>query len=241
MRDSCPCPAAEISSAIEHRPHDLLWVGDAADLMPVDTLPAWATTAWLSVAPVVVRRALPSGDRVPVGLRGAARNERCAAHVAADRVARKVTPHDIARSVSGNSPIRDSKLPCLRTLTRLACRLNASSLKWGVTGSVGFTLASGFDVLRAQSDLDLLVHAHDPGDAEALRVLAMSTRDAESRVDVQVETHCGAFALNEWLRTGGPVLLKTARGPVLCDDPWHTNHLNVISPNNIRPSNLATA
>ena len=117
--------------------------------------------------------------------------------------------------------MRESELPCLRALDRLAGALDESSLTWGVTGSVGFTLASGFDVLRADSDLDLLVHAPDEGDAEALRELGRWTSHAESRVDVQVETPCGAFALKEWLRTGGPVLLKTDDGPLLRDDPWH--------------------
>ena len=216
---------SSISSATEYRPHDLLWVGDASDLMPIDALPAWASTTWLAVAPVVVRRGPMLRGRVPVGLRGATRNERCAAHVAADRITRKVTPHDIARHVSSRLPLRESRLPCLRTLARLAGALNASTLSWGVTGSVGFTLASGLDVLRADSDLDLLVRAPDRGDAEALRNLGLSTRDGESRVDVQVETPCGAFALKEWLRTGGTVLLKTAHGPVICDDPWHLNGL----------------
>ena len=212
-----------VISAADCRPHDLLWVRDVADLLAVDALPAWATTAWLSVAPAVVRRAPVSADRVPVGLRGATRSERCAAHVAADRVVRKVTPHDIAHGLSRNAPMQDAKLPCLRTLARLASTLDDSSLRWGVTGSVGFTLASGFDVLHAASDLDLLVVAHDRVDAEALRTLGLSIRDAESRVDVQVETQRGAFALNEWLRTGGPVLIKTMHGPILSDDPWDTN------------------
>jgi phosphoribosyl-dephospho-CoA transferase len=220
-----------VCSAAECRPHDLLWLGASAELSPVDALPAWATAAWLSVAPVVVRRAVPSGDRVPVGLRGTARHQRCAAHVAADRIARKVSPHDIAHSVSGNPLVRDARLACLRTLGRLACMLNETSLTWGVTGSVGFTLASGLDVLRDDSDLDLLVHAPDRHVAEALRALGGSTRDAESRVDVQVETPCGAFALNEWLRTGGPVLLKTTRGPLLVDDPWNTDRPEATTPN----------
>jgi phosphoribosyl-dephospho-CoA transferase len=168
-------------------------------------------------------------DRVPVGLRGATRNERCAAHVAADRVIRKVAPQDIARHVSNDLSNREAQLPCLRALARLARELDGSSLSWGVTGSVGFTLASGLDVLRADSDLDLLVRSGDKGDAEALRALGLSTIDTESRVDVQVESPYGAFALKEWLRTGGPVLLKTADGPILCDDPWHPNGLNVTS------------
>jgi len=213
--------ASSLPSASEHRPHDLLWVDDASAVVPVDALPAWATSAWLSVAPVVVRRAPPLRDCVPVGLRGATRNERCAAHVAGDRVIRKASPQDIARQVSSRRRIHQSELPCLRALDRLACALDESSLTWGVTGSVGFTLASGFDVLRADSDLDLLVHAPDEGDAEALREVGRWTSDVESRVDVQVETPCGAFALKEWLRTGGPVLLKTDDGPLLRDDPWH--------------------
>jgi len=224
---------SSLPSASEHRPHDLLWVDDASAAIPVDVLPAWATTAWLSVAPVVVRRAPPLRDRVPIGMRGVARNERCAAYVASDRVVRKVAPQDIARYVASLRLVRESGLPCLRALARLACDLDESSLTWGVTGSVGFTLASGFDVLRADSDLDLLVHAPDEGDAEALRELGRWTSDAASRVDVQVETPCGAFALKEWLRTGGPVLLKTADGPLLCDDPWHAGGLNVMQPGHV--------
>ena len=215
--------ASPFLSAAEHRPHDLLWIDDPSAIVPVDAPPSWATTAWLAVAPVVVRRAPLLCDRVPIGLRGVARNERCAAQVASDRVIRKVAPQDIARDVSSRRLFRDSRLPCLRALARLACALEESSLSWGVTGSVGFTLASGFDVLRADSDLDLLLHSPDRGDAEALRELRLSMSGAESRVDVQVETPCGAFALKEWLRTGGPVLLKTAEGPLLCDDPWQAD------------------
>jgi phosphoribosyl-dephospho-CoA transferase len=136
----------------------------------------------------------------------------------------------MARHLSSRRLVCESDLPCLLALARLACELDEASLTWGVTGSVGFTLASGLDVLRADSDLDLLVHAPDEGDAESLRALRRSISDTESRVDVQVETPCGAFALKEWLRTGGPVLLKTADGPLLCDDPWHAGGLNAMRP-----------
>lgn len=39
-------------------------------------------------------------------------------------------------------------------------------------------------------------------------------------LDVQIATPVGAFALREWLRTRGRVLLKTDTGPILCNDPW---------------------
>ena len=224
-------PRNSIVTEPDHRPHDLLWVNDASALIPVDALPAWATAAWLSVAPAVVRRApIRSNDRVPVGLRGATRSERCAAHAAAAGVIRKVTPEDIARCVSVRPWLHDSVLPCLRALARLAPALDAQALTWGVTGSVGFTLASRLDVLRIESDLDLLVRAPSPADADTLRGVAELVCAVECRVDVQVETTRGAFALDEWLRTGGPVLLKTAHGPGLCDNPWQGVDLNVDSP-----------
>jgi phosphoribosyl-dephospho-CoA transferase len=81
-------------------------------------------------------------------------------------------------------------------------------------------------VLRSDSDLDLLVRAPSIADADALRSVAALLRDLEARVDVQVETSFGAFALQEWLRTGGPVLLKTNCGPVLVDDAWSSLDAN---------------
>jgi phosphoribosyl-dephospho-CoA transferase len=213
-----------ISTVHRYRPHDLLWLADAAALVVQESLPRWVTPEWVAVSPVVVRRATPAiTSEVPIGLRGVVRSERCAAHVSADRVARSLTPEAIARGASTSALVRASALPCLRTLARVAAALNALPLAWGVTGSVGFTLASGFDVLRFDSDLDLILRAPSIEDADALRSVAALLRDLEARVDVQVETSSGAFALQEWLRTGGPVLLRTNYGPVLVDDAWSTS------------------
>jgi phosphoribosyl-dephospho-CoA transferase len=204
-----------------HRPHDLLWLSDPAALVVQESLPRWATPAWLAVSPVVVRRSTSAApSEVPVGLRGATRSERCAAHVSADQVIRSLTPEAIARHASTSAVVRTSALPCLRTLAQVAGALDALPLAWGVTGSVGFTLASGFNVLRFDSDLDLILRAPSVADANELCAVAALLPDLEARVDVQVETPLGAFALQEWLRTGGPVLLKTDCGPVLVDDAW---------------------
>jgi phosphoribosyl-dephospho-CoA transferase len=210
-----------ISFSHGYRPHDLLWLADPAALVVQESLPRWATPAWLAVSPVVVRRSattVPSD--VPVGLRGGTRSERCAAHVSADRVMRSLTPEAIARHASTSAVVRASALPCLRALARISGALDSLPLAWGVTGSVGFTLASGFDVLRFDSDLDLVVRAPSVADADALCAVAALLPDLEGRVDVQVETPLGAFALQEWLRTGGPVLLRTNCGPALVDDAW---------------------
>lgn len=204
-----------------HRPHDLLWPETASSLIFSGPPPPWATPAWLAVAPVVVRRAtLADPAQVPVGLRGAMRSERCAARMAACHVVRALKPEEIARSAAGSARVRESPLACLQTLARLGPALDALPLVWGVTGSVGFSLASGFDVLRDGSDLDLILRVPLAADADALRAVAQLLRDLEARVDAQIETPFGAFALQEWVRTGGSVLLKTNRGPLLTDDAW---------------------
>jgi phosphoribosyl-dephospho-CoA transferase len=216
-----------ISTGHGYRPHDLLWLADAAALVVQESLPRWVTPAWVAVSPVVVRRAIPAiASEVPIGLRGVMRSERCAAYVSADRVMRSLTPEAIARRASTSAAVRASALPCLRTLAHVAAALNALPLAWGVTGSVGFTLASGVDVLRFDSDLDLVVRAPSTDDANALHSVAALLRDLEARVDVQVETSFGAFALQEWLSTGGPVLLRTNCGPVLVDDAWSSLDAN---------------
>ena len=210
-----------ISTVHCYRPHDLLWLADPAALVMQESLPPWATPAWLAVSPVVVRRStIAVPGEVPVGLRGVRRSERCAAHVSADRVMRSLTPEAIARHASTSAILRASALPCLRSLARVAGALDALPLAWGVTGGVGFTLASGFDVLRFDSDLDLVVRAPSMADADGLCAIAALLPNLEARVDVQVETPLGAFALQEWLRTGGPVLLRTNCGPMLVDDAW---------------------
>ena len=214
------------AGAASYRPHDLLWPVAASALIFSEPPPPWATPDWLAVAPVVVRRAtLVDPAQVPVGLRGATRSERCAARLAVGDVERAVTPEAIAGSIAHSAQVRESPLACLQTLARLGPALDALPLAWGVTGSVGFSLASGFDVLRPDSDLDLILRAPLAADADALRAAAQLLCGLDARVDAQVETPFGAFALQEWIRTGGPVLLKTCRGPVLTDDAWSSPNL----------------
>lgn len=201
------------------RPHDLLWLRGGAvvgDAPP----PVWALHDKLAGSPVVVRRAMmrPVG-LVPVGLRGLARHERWAAWAPVSQIVCRRSPEDVLAAWLAGPPSRVD-LPCLCVLDALATALRGFPLRWGVAGGAAFMLASGLDVLHAGSDLDLLVRAPLPGDASALRDLAVLTQRRDTRVDVQVEAPAGGFAMLEWLRTGGPVLMKTAQGPVLVEDPW---------------------
>ncbi|WP_215409201.1 malonate decarboxylase holo-ACP synthase [Janthinobacterium sp. JC611] len=202
------------------RAHDLLW----ASCLPEDaTLPAWADAAWLRAAPLVVRRASATLGRIPVGLRGMLRSERHACEVDAAAVVRRVTPEALARLARTPPPGFDCT--ALDALRQVAPLLDATGWAWGPTGGVGFALASGLPVLRADSDLDLVLRIAAPPDgaqAEALRAIAASvtSRITACRLDLQIDTGHGGFAYAEWAAGRGRVLLKTERGPVLTAAPW---------------------
>lgn len=217
-------------------PHDLLWVAEGG--VRVDgAWPEWADADWMRRAPVVVRREATAGGLLPVGLRGLARNQRCKGYVHQDAVLRRVTPEMLAAPENTCGPDRGtvprSPAPalagapgaeglspvCAAGLGRIAAALDATGLSWGPTGGVGFFLATGIEVLRPDSDLDLLVRAPRPLDAARTAALAAIQAGASLRVDIQIDTGTGAFALAEWLR-GGRVMLKTATGPRLHADPW---------------------
>lgn len=201
---------AAAADAIGLRPHDLLSLHGPC----IDPLPAWADP----VSPVVVRRD-DGGTLIPVGLRGAHRSQRMASWTTADNIADVITPERLGgeRRWRGH---RQSALPSLVTLEALARRLDDLALPWGPTGSAGFAVATGMAILRSESDLDLCIRATvalDRQQAAHLRGLAQAAR---CRLDIQIETPFGGFALDEWMTGRGSVLLKTRRAPLMVADPW---------------------
>ncbi|WP_439894363.1 malonate decarboxylase holo-ACP synthase (plasmid) [Ralstonia sp. 25C] len=201
------------------RAHDLLWVSDMPTAAGDAPLPDWAIAACLQGAPVVVRRAPRGPDgSIPLGLRGSVRSERCAASVPASAITRAVTPEALAANVMDIA--YDTPLAALRTLRTLAPTLNALGWAWGPTGGAGFALASGVPVLHAESDLDLVVRMPQAPSIEQRDHLAHLLNEAECRVDLQIDTGHGGFALREWLTSPRQTMLKTDHGPRLVADPW---------------------
>ncbi|WP_158601925.1 malonate decarboxylase holo-ACP synthase [Pararobbsia silviterrae] len=203
------------------RPHDLLWMADARDLIVDAPAPAWVTSAWLVQAPVVVRRE-DTGDseRLPVGVRGMTRAERLAGYLPLSRVVRRVTPENVVEGSASILSTLDANLPCLQAFEQVRARLDGLGFAWGVTGSAGFALATGIRVLRDTSDLDVLIRIPSRPADDVLDACAHACADAPARIDAQIDTGFGGFALLEWRARRGRVLLKTARGPVLVEDPW---------------------
>ncbi|MGF6114850.1 phosphoribosyl-dephospho-CoA transferase [Janthinobacterium lividum] len=198
------------------RAHDLLWLDGPPD---VASLPAWCDAVWLQAAPLVVRRASTAPGRIPVGMRGMLRSERHACEVDAAAVVRSVTPEMLAQLA--HTPLSGFDCTALDALRQVAPLLDATGWAWGPTGGVGFALASGLPVLRADSDLDLVLRIAAPPDAAqagALRAIAATV--TACRLDLQIDTGSGGFAYAEWAAGRGKVLLKTDHGPVLTATPW---------------------
>lgn len=204
------------------RPHDLLWPAQPEDLQFAGTRPVWLDDGWLAQVPVVVRREqVADAGLLPVGIRGRQRHERLAAYLPAGKVLRLITPEQIAQDQAWRALDNWRHLPCMTLLDTLASQLAAFGLPWGITGGVGFALATGLDVLRPGSDIDVLLRAAAPLPRRAAADLLDLLSKHPVRIDVQVDTGYGAFALAEWAAGRDRLLLKTAAGPLLLAYPWH--------------------
>ena len=193
--------------------HDLLW-GMTPQQLPADA-PAWVIESISAGQPVVVRRALSAAGQVAVGVRGTLREQRFAAVMAVAAVTRRVRPEELCH-VQGQ---RD--FPALRALAQLRSHLDDSGWVWGVSGSAGFELASGFSALHEGSDLDLILRTPRPLSRVDAQALVAILDTAVCRVDLQLQTPSGAVSLREWAGTSSRVLLKNAIQATLVTDPWN--------------------
>ena len=193
--------------------HDLLWGMTPAQL-PVDA-PQWAVESLKVGQPVVVRRATSADGFVAVGVRGVLREQRLAAFMAVDSIACRVSPEALCHVDS------DRNVPALRALEQLRPMLDDCGWVWGVSGSAGFELASGFTAMHEGSDLDLILRTPHLLARNQARELVALFDQAACRVDMQLQTPFGAVALREWAGPSARVLLKNAHQACLVADPWN--------------------
>ncbi|WLH35319.1 malonate decarboxylase holo-ACP synthase [Pseudomonas sp. FP2196] len=193
--------------------HDLLWGMTPAQL-PADA-PQWAVESLAAGQPVVVRRALSAEGFVAVGVRGVLREQRLAAFMALDSIACQVSPEALCHIDS------ERDLPAMRALQQLRPMLDDCGWVWGVSGSAGFELASGFEAMHEASDLDLILRTPQLLMRNQARKLMALFDQSLCRVDMQLQTPFGAVALREWAGTSARVLLKNEHQACLVSDPWN--------------------
>ena len=193
--------------------HDLLW-GMTPEQLPADA-PAWVVESLRAGQPVVVRRALSVAGQVAVGVRGRLREQRYATSMAIASISRRVSPEELCHADI------DRELPAVRALTQLRPMLDKCGWVWGVSGSAGFELASGFTALHEGSDLDLILRTPQPLSRAESRALVATLDTVTCVVDMQLQTPFGAVALREWAGSSHRVLLKNASQACLVLDPWN--------------------
>lgn len=193
--------------------HDLLW-GMTPEQLPADA-PAWVVESISAGQPVVVRRAVSAAGQVAVGVRGRLREQRYAASMAIASVSRRVQPEQLCHVDI------DRDLPVIRALKQLRPLLDDCGWTWGISGSAGFELASGFTALHEGSDLDLILRAPQPLSRVQARELVRVLDSVACAVDMQLQTPLGAVALREWAGSPNRVLLKSAIEASLVIDPWN--------------------
>ena len=193
--------------------HDLLWGLSPAQL-PADT-PLWAVESLAAGQPVVVRRASSAEGYVAVGVRGVLREQRLAAFMPVESIACRVSPEALCHVEC------ERDLPVMQALQQLRPMLDDCGWVWGISGSVGFELASGFKAMHAASDLDLILRTPQLITRNQARKFVELFDQAACRIDLQLQTPFGAVALREWASGSARVLLKNQHQACLVTDPWN--------------------
>ena len=200
------------------RPHDLLRLTPGAALI-ADTPPTWVGASLHRANFVVVRRAVSRAGCVPVGVRGATRDQRFAAMVRTGDIVESIAPEQLAEAARWRTTPR-RMLPIFRTLDHIARVAASLSLDWGPGGSVGFELATSMPTVSDHSDLDLIVRPAARHRHEHLRTFRDAVAVAGPRVDIAIESAQGSVAMDEWLASPQRSLIKTIDGPQLGTFAW---------------------
>ena len=201
------------------RTHDLLEIDAKQFCVLQDSLPRWVEEELRRAPFVVVRRGVEMDFGIPVGVRGAARNERWAAFCDPKFVKRVISPPQLVGRTA--AAFRMDAIPALRSLRILEGRWSTIPYPWGPGGSVGFELATASQVAMPASDLDIVIYIDCRMTTGEAADLCISAGDLPAAVDIRGETPICGFSLNEYASQGTePILLRTPTGVVLGDDPW---------------------
>ncbi|MFE4706142.1 malonate decarboxylase holo-ACP synthase [Peribacillus simplex] len=197
---------------MELNPHDLLRIKGAEELISHTPIPNWVAESLVISPFVVIRRSRAAKGQVAVGVRGPERNKRFAAFLPIDSILSRITPERLVQDKGWQNHSKKI-FQCLDPVSDL---LDRASLTWGPTGSVGFELATGQEVVTEKSDIDIVIRITEEFTINFAQKIENGLKKNPFRIDVQLEMKVGAFSLSEYANSKGKaVLFRTMDGPFL--------------------------
>ncbi|PID04235.1 malonate decarboxylase holo-ACP synthase [Sporosarcina sp. P2] len=187
--------------------HDIVYLESNQVIKSSETIPNWVLNEETANTIAVVRRMKTMNHIVPIGFRGANRSERFAAFTTKDNIRKVITAEEATHGVPPTS--HEETIEYLRDLFK--------DIRWGIGGSIGFTMATGIQACTEYSDVDIILYKERFTALQPLQLLHEKIQMSAHPIDVQVEiTNLGACMLNE-LVTSPTVLLRTSTGVLLMD------------------------
>ena len=200
---------------VEINPHDLLKIRSIKDL--TGNLPDWTLKMFPESMTVVVRRSPIVDDKIPVGIRGMKREQRLASFVNRADVVRVTTPYELVQKQLWKTARQD--IPAINALPAVSEILK--NYRWGISGSVGFELATATHTAKMSSDLDLVWQAENPLSQNEAKELLKKLNQFGVHADLQVIQGGNGFSLEEYSQSKSTIMMKTLTGPILVENPWN--------------------
>ncbi len=203
---------------VKIEPHDLLQISSVEDLSG-DNLPVWAKTVFPNSLTVVVRRSEILNKQIPVGIRGVKREQRFATYIEETAIKNIITPYELVNAKAWERVSEARKeLPAIKALPFVADVLQGYN--WGISGSVGFELATKTESAKTTSDLDLIWKPNHSINKKTAQSLLKDLNQFGVHADLQVIQHNNGFSLEEYANSSSSIMMKTLGDPILVEDPW---------------------
>jgi phosphoribosyl-dephospho-CoA transferase len=122
------------------------------------------------------------------------------------------TPESLVVEQAWNKSSHSIGVAALNSLRLIAGVAASEGISWGVVGSIGYQLATGFPVTREDSDIDIIIRVAEVPALRSLHSFYQKISMASCRVDALIETPSSAVSLEEFIRGPECLLIRTDSG-----------------------------
>lgn len=187
--------------------HDLVYLKSMDQIEYFGDYPKWMNEDEMAQGIAVVRRMKVEDGKVAIGFRGDNRSKRFAAITTISNIKRVIRPFDVL--------INSYPATHVQSLTYIEKILDG--FKWGIGGSVGFSMGTGINVCHENSDIDIILYCEKLQELDQLKPILSQLQKSALRVDVQVEIlGVGAVVLADYLEHAS-FIVRTSTGPILLE------------------------